>query len=275
MALLRCTSCLNSLKIVNDSRAKCESCGAIFSILDSKIYFISPNTQVKLEYPDDRSFRNFENWTLWRKSNYHFFSEQLRQIKSSSKALLDLGSGRGQFMELYKDFEVYVGVDFSPYDSVSVILDLSENLPFHSNSFDFVVASNVLEHLTDSAKIIGESFRLIKPGGKFLGTIPFLMPVHQAPYDFVRYTPFALTMLLEAAGFTHVKVYALNSVGETFKYLFQKFWQISVRNNHSFKNRTLFRILNLVNRLFLRLINNSFICQDFNLGFGFTASRPD
>jgi SAM-dependent methyltransferase len=266
---------MNSLRKLDDSHVECESCGNIFLVLDSKIFFIPPNTQVKLEYPDDDLFRRRENWTLWRKRNYDFYSEQFHQIKSNKNSLLDLGSGRGQFLQLYKDFDIYVGVDFSPYESASVILDLSEELPFHSNSFDVVVASNVLEHLSDSTKIISESFRVIKPGGKFLGTIPFLMPVHQAPHDYVRYTPFGIKLLLESSGFTHVKVYALNSVDESYRYLFQKFWQASIKSNPSIKNRIFFKILNLVNRFFLRLINNSFVDQDFNLGFGFIAIKSD
>jgi SAM-dependent methyltransferase len=40
---------------------------------------------------------------------------------------------------------------------------------------DFVVASEVLEHLTDEQRAagIGEIARILRPGGYFLGTVPF------------------------------------------------------------------------------------------------------
>ena len=48
-------------------------------------------------------------------------------------------------------------------------------LPFDDGSFDFVVASEVLEHLTDAElkTAMSEIRRVLAPGGNFLGTVPF------------------------------------------------------------------------------------------------------
>jgi SAM-dependent methyltransferase len=50
-----------------------------------------------------------------------------------------------------------------------------EQMPFDARSFDFVVASEVLEHLTTAQLTAGlaEINRLLKPGGWFIGTVPF------------------------------------------------------------------------------------------------------
>jgi SAM-dependent methyltransferase len=240
---------------------------------ENKIFFSLPNDYMKLVYPDDIKFQKFENWTSWRKKNYFFFLESLNLDRSFPQALLDLGSGRGQFLDLYRNFEFYVGLDFAPYESVSVISDLAEELPFHADIFDYVVASNVLEHLSEATMLISEAFRVIKPGGKFLGTVPFLMPVHQAPYDFFRFTPFALKLMLEKAGFVRIEIGALNSAQETFKYQFLKFWQISIGINPTLKRRFLFKILHYSNLFFLKIIGDSFTSQEYNLGYGFTAIK--
>lgn len=49
-----------------------------------------------------------------------------------------------------------------------------EKLPFADESFEFVVASEVLEHLTGQQRAAGlaEIARVLKPGGWFLGTVP-------------------------------------------------------------------------------------------------------
>lgn len=50
----------------------------------------------------------------------------------------------------------------------------SQDLPFENNSFDFVVMSEVLEHLTDSvlAETVKECHRVLRVGGAFIGTVP-------------------------------------------------------------------------------------------------------
>ena len=42
--------------------------------------------------------------------------------------------------------------------------------------------------------------RLLKPGGVLIVAIPFLVKIHQAPVDFVRYTHYALTRLADEHG---------------------------------------------------------------------------
>jgi SAM-dependent methyltransferase len=50
-----------------------------------------------------------------------------------------------------------------------------ETIPFADAMFDFVVASEVLEHLTDHQRRAGllEIRRKLKPGGYFIGTVPY------------------------------------------------------------------------------------------------------
>jgi hypothetical protein len=47
----------------------------------------------------------------------------------------------------------------------------------------------------DSRALFSSVRTLLKPGGVFVVAIPFLLKVHQAPYDFVRYTHFSLERL--------------------------------------------------------------------------------
>lgn len=59
------------------------------------------------------------------------------------------------------------------YLEESVCWDLGKlPLPFKDRSFDFVVMSEVLEHLPSPGKVLGECSRLLKGGGFLVTTVP-------------------------------------------------------------------------------------------------------
>ena len=46
--------------------------------------------------------------------------------------------------------------------------DVSDNLPFDDNAFDAVFSNDVLCHIPGRPKVLGEMFRILKPGGRML-----------------------------------------------------------------------------------------------------------
>ncbi len=59
----------------------------------------------------------------------------------------------------------------------------------------------VLEHLTEPSKMLGEAFRVLHPGGWLLLSAPMTWRHHEEPLDFFRYTRYGLLYLVEQAGF--------------------------------------------------------------------------
>lgn len=54
---------------------------------------------------------------------------------------------------------------------------VAEALPFEDEAFDFVVSTDVLEHVQDVARSVDEVWRVLKPGGRFLVAFPqYLQP---------------------------------------------------------------------------------------------------
>jgi len=49
-------------------------------------------------------------------------------------------------------------------------------LPFPDDSFDHVIASEVLEHIDDDKGAISELVRILRPGGRFAATVPAAFP---------------------------------------------------------------------------------------------------
>ena len=106
-----------------------------------------------------------------------------RKVRPGVPRVLNIGVGSGHF----ETTALARGWNVSALDpDANAIARLSslgvmghvgyiENTPFAESTFDAVVASEVLEHLTDSQRAAGivEIARVLKPGGWFLGTVPY------------------------------------------------------------------------------------------------------
>ena len=77
-------------------------------------------------------------------------------------------------------------------------------LPFADGLFDAVVCAELLEHVYDPRLVIREIARVLKPEGRLLATVPFLVQIHGDPHDFGRYTDTFWCRLLGECGFDGV-----------------------------------------------------------------------
>lgn len=135
-------------------------------------------------------------------------------IIAFSGSLLDVGCGKMPYKDyiLAKNEKItkYVGIDLE----VSTIHNTSiadihwdgTKMPIDDERFDSAIATEVLEHCPEPVIVLSEVHRVLKPGGNFFFTVPFLWPLHEVPYDEYRYTPFALQKLLEQAGFSRIEI---------------------------------------------------------------------
>ena len=79
---------------------------------------------------------------------------------------LNIGSGF-----LYR--EGWVNVDKFKEDRVDILADLEHGLPFDDDTFDYVYASHVLEHIVNCADLIKDVHRVLKKGGIFEVYVPY------------------------------------------------------------------------------------------------------
>lgn len=95
------------------------------------------------------------------------------------RKILEVGSGRGEFLTSMKvkGYDI-VGVEPDPHKyeviranekelgvRVEAIQALGEELPFDSETFDFIYCNNVLEHCKNPILLLRESCRVLKPSG--------------------------------------------------------------------------------------------------------------
>lgn len=119
--------------------------------------------------------------------------------------LLDIGAAdRWVWPHLAPDVD-YVALDYPATGKVmygvrpDVFADAA-NLPFPDSSFDAVVCLEVLEHVPAPQRVMNEIARVLRPGGRLWLSMPFIYPLHDAPYDFQRYTVPGLRRDLRQAG---------------------------------------------------------------------------
>jgi SAM-dependent methyltransferase len=80
-----------------------------------------------------------------------------------------------------------INVDPSPTSDAILFCD-GHDVPFRDGSVDAVVVQAVLEHVADPVRCVEEIHRVLKPGGLVYSEIPFMQQVHQAGYDFTRFS---------------------------------------------------------------------------------------
>jgi ubiquinone/menaquinone biosynthesis C-methylase UbiE len=120
---------------------------------------------------------------------------ELRSMKvrrAAGQRVLDIGFGHGSLLFWFKPPSGVYGIDLSPlaiatakeqakhggykeFDFRMPPKEDSVKIDYSDSYFDIVLNSHTIEHVYDDVKLMGEMFRVLKPGGKL-----FLVTPHDA-----------------------------------------------------------------------------------------------
>jgi len=105
---------------------------------------------------------------------YRIFEREVENHLRPDHVLLDAGCGRtAPILAGYKGkARRLIGVDLVDFTPAAEGLELYKcdlaAIPIENDCVDVMMARSVMEHVTDPARVYGESFRVLKPGGHFI-----------------------------------------------------------------------------------------------------------
>jgi SAM-dependent methyltransferase len=178
-----------------------------------------------MNYPEyERMFRNEDHywWFVSRRELVVDLVARLPFDPNAPPLIVDLGCGTGATAGALGRFGRVVGIDFaSPALECCQRRGLrrlararAESIPLQDGCADAIVATDVLEHIDDDAATLREFWRILRPGGHAVITVPayrFLWSEHdEALMHKRRYVARMLTAHASATGFrVPVSSYAL------------------------------------------------------------------
>lgn len=159
--------------------------------------------KIEAKKPSDKSWEEFdkENQTYYKEIEKYDWTDTADHLRGPETLMhkwreywvmnlvnkyanpqhaLDIGCGTGLILRHLP--EGSIGVDINPRNlerlpkyapgRTAIIADVQDHLPFADNTFDTITAAEVLEHLVFPEKALSEIYRVLKPGGVFVGSVP-------------------------------------------------------------------------------------------------------
>ena len=169
-------------------------------------------------HPDSRR----EQWKDWLPTPVRVMARRGKAVgKQLGKQLLDVRDTQWARVVMDRETEKFVrSLDYSSMDAVEVAGNKWERFGFRSYrnvyhpqydlcekpvevaAFDIVIAEQVLEHVLWPYRAVRNVIKSLRPGGVFVVTTPFLIPIHEQPIDCSRWSETGLKQLLVESGFS-------------------------------------------------------------------------
>ncbi len=220
----------------------------------------------------EHTYHNLEDTHWWFVSRRRLWMPFLKQFSRQSR-ILEIGCSGGVLQQQLQalGFNDLTGIDISDVaidrarqkmgDRVSV-MD-AQKLSFEDQSFDIIIASDVLEHLELEHQALTEWYRVLKPGGTLFVGVPAFMMLW-SHHDVVnhhkrRYVPSSLKNALVKAGFSVQSTFFWNCFLFPLMFAVRMFQHVYFRESsnlggpHPVVNTALKTILNIENFLLYHL----------------------
>jgi SAM-dependent methyltransferase len=136
----------------------------------------------------------------------------------------DIGCGEKPYKEILSHLvDEHIGIDhpntIHNRSNIDIFSD-AYKIDIPDESIDFILCTDVLEHLEEPKQAIAEAYRILKKGKYVIYTVPLFWHLHEEPRDFYRYTKYGMSYLFEQNGFKIIEIISLSGFIVTFTQLF-------------------------------------------------------
>ena len=198
--ILQCPACKKGRISLQGETLLCSECRTAYSVQDGKFRFTKSadgNIQ-KYEAEAGRFVNRLKKLVKESPALFMFLTyaigsvsyfgqkpkktvEKLFGAHAKDKVIINVGSG------ITKVHAEVINLDIFPFKNVDMVAD-AVSLPLKDNSVDLLISESTIEHTPDSETVIREMRRVVHPGGFVYISIPFVMPFHASPNDYMRLT---------------------------------------------------------------------------------------
>ncbi|MHB1557209.1 MAG: class I SAM-dependent methyltransferase [Isosphaeraceae bacterium] len=152
-----------------------------------------------------RASRIYWHLTCLRRAIEDVIDEFL-PAKQPSGCLVDYGCGNMPYRPLFEPkLEAYIGCDFPGNEAADRIMFDRDRAPVDDGEADFVLSTQVLEHVAEPVAYLAECRRMLGPGGHLILSTHGIWRYHPDPRDYWRWTSEGLRKAVEEAGFEVVR----------------------------------------------------------------------
>lgn len=116
--------------------------------------------------------------------------------------VFDYGCGGAPYRGLFTNCVRYIKADVTPNPIIDRLLGADGMTQEPEASFDLVVSTQVLEHVSHPERYLRECFRILRPAGRLLLTTHGMIEEHGCPHDYYRWTGRGLEVLVSDCGFS-------------------------------------------------------------------------
>jgi SAM-dependent methyltransferase len=136
------------------------------------------------------------SWLVLRKRR-EIFQRWMSGLDGGGLAVLDVGGRIQPYRPLLEGrLRTYVALDLRRSPLVDIVASGAQ-IPLASGVFDLVLCSQVLEYVPRPETVIAEVYRVLKPGGALMLSVPAVFP-RDSEQDSWRFLPQSLRILLHS-----------------------------------------------------------------------------
>lgn len=161
-----------------------------------------------------------------RRNLYEYLSKAIIEKKIiNCENILSVGSG-GEITDcLRKQKLTFTSIDIDPARNPDIVMDITNMDKISSNSIDVIFCMEVLEHVKEPLKACSEIFRVLKPNGLLIGSTPFMLGIHDSPFDYYRYTYYGIKEIFK--DFEQIEICKRNKYFHTLYTLVLRLYVVS------------------------------------------------